>query len=94
VICDVSAATGPDIDLAVKAARACLNSEVWGYKSTGTQRAVILRRLGELITENTALLVWMECLDNGKPKREAEADIGDAVTACTHFADLAGVRIR
>ncbi|KAJ1442620.1 betaine aldehyde dehydrogenase [Ochromonadaceae sp. CCMP2298] len=88
-ICDVSAATAADIDLAVQAATACLNSANWGYKSTGAQRAVVLRRLGELITEHTPLLTWMECLDNGKPRREAEADIGDAVTACSHFADLA-----
>lgn len=31
----------------------------------------------------------MDSLDQGKPLREALADMGDAVAACGHFADLA-----
>lgn len=49
-ITEVANGTAEDIDKAVAAAKACLYSEHWGYKSTGTQRAVILRRLGEIIT--------------------------------------------
>ena len=31
----------------------------------------------------------MDSLDQGKPLREALADVGDAINACNHFAHLA-----
>jgi len=92
VIRKVGAATAEDVDLAVKAATKCLNSETWGFKSTGAQRAVILRKLGELLEANKDNLARLDSLDEGKPLREAIADINDAVTACNHFADLAEQR--
>ena len=81
--------TAEDIDVAVKAARACLNSPNWGYASTGKQRAVILRKLGEIVTLRKDELVRLDTLDQGKPIREAEADINDVITSCEHFACLA-----
>ena len=89
VICAVSACTAEDVDIAIKAAQACLNGPDWGYKSTGTQRAVILRKLGAIITERKDELAMLDALDNGKPLREALADMGDAISACDHFASLA-----
>eukprot|EP00605_Chrysophyceae_sp_TOSAG23-4_P000800 GSChrysophyteH1.ASY1.ANO1.889.1 assembled CDS len=88
-ICDVSAADASDIDLAVKAARRCLYSDDWGYKSTGAQRAVVLRRLAEIVKERTPELMHLEMLDHGKPKREAEADFDDVCTMCEYYATLA-----
>lgn len=49
-ITEVANATSEDIDLAVAAAQACVNGPNWGYKSTGAQRAQILRKLGEIFT--------------------------------------------
>jgi betaine-aldehyde dehydrogenase len=86
---DVSAATAEDVDLAVAAAKRCLNSDGWGYKSTGAQRAVILRRLGAIFTERKDEIARLDVLDHGKPKREAHADLNDAISACAHFAMLA-----
>lgn len=86
---DVSSAGATDVDAAVEAAKICLNSDSWGYKSTGAQRARILRKFGELIKERTADIVAIECADNGKARREAEADVGDSIAAANHFADLA-----
>ena len=43
VIRKVGAATAEDVDLAVIAATKCLNSETWGFKSTGAQREIVLR---------------------------------------------------
>ena len=37
-------ATKEDVDIAVAAAKTYLNSKIWGYKSTGAQRAKILCR--------------------------------------------------
>ena len=89
VISRVANGTAEDIDVAVKAARACLNSPNWGYASTGDQRAVILRKLGAIITSRKDELVRLDSLDQGKPIREAEADINDVITSCEHFASLA-----
>ena len=71
------------------AAKACLDSSSWGYKSTGRERAVILRKIGEILKRRTEDFAKLDSLDNGKPLREALADVGDAITACDHFADLA-----
>jgi aminomuconate-semialdehyde/2-hydroxymuconate-6-semialdehyde dehydrogenase len=35
-----------DIDVAVYAAKTCLNGPNWGYASTGEERAVVLRKIG------------------------------------------------
>ena len=88
----VGAATAEDVDLAVKAATKCLNSSTWGFQSTGAQRAVILRKLGELIEANKDDLARLDSYDEGKPLREAIADMNDAVTSCNHFAGLAEQR--
>ncbi len=76
----------------MKAARACLNSTEWGYASTGKQRAIILRKLGQIITSRKEELIRLDSLDQGKPIREAEADINDVITSCEHFACLAEER--
>jgi betaine-aldehyde dehydrogenase len=89
VITEVSNGSAEDIDIAVRAARACLNGDNWGYKSTGEQRAQLLRRLGEIVTERKEELARLDSLDMGKPLREALADIGDVITACEHFASIA-----
>ena len=88
-ICSVANGTKEDIDIAVAAAKACLYSDSWGYKSTGAQRAVILRKLGEVITSRKDEIAKLDSLDQGKPLREALADLGDAISACDHFATLA-----
>ncbi len=88
-IASVANGTAEDINLAVEAATRSLNSDNWGYKSTGAQRAVILRKLGEIITRRKDELAMLDSLDQGKPLREALADMGDAIGACDHFANLA-----
>ena len=89
LLCNVAAATSEDVDLAVAAAKRCLYSSSWGYASTGAQRANILRALGSIISARKDELATLDSLDQGKPFREALADIGDAEAACAHFAGLA-----
>ena len=89
LICDVANGTSEDIDKAVVAARACLEGETWGYKSSGAQRAAVLRKLGDIITSRKNELARLDSLDQGKPLREALADMGDAIGACSYFAELA-----
>ncbi|MEV1291964.1 aldehyde dehydrogenase [Pseudonocardia sp. NPDC049635] len=57
-----------DVDTAVTAARAALDGE-WGAM-TGFVRAQLLRRLGDLITENAERLARLEVNDSGKLYRE------------------------
>ena len=89
VLCSVANGTKEDIEIAVAAARRCLESENWGYKSTGAQRAVILRKLGEIISSRQEEIAQLDSIDQGKPMREARADLADSIAACSHFADLA-----
>ena len=89
IIAQVANATAPDVDKAVQAARACLNSPTWGYASTGAQRAVVLRKLGTIVTSRKDELARLDSLDQGKPLRESQADVNDTLTACEHFAVLA-----
>lgn len=58
-----------DVDRAVKAARRAFDEGPWG-KMTGTERARLLRRLAELISENAESLARVESTDNGKLLRE------------------------
>jgi acyl-CoA reductase-like NAD-dependent aldehyde dehydrogenase len=60
--------TVEDVDHAVAAARAALDGE-WGAM-TGVQRAALMRRLADLITENAEKLARVEVRDNGKLYRE------------------------
>lgn len=89
MIAEVANATAEDVDLAVQAAKRALHSDNWGLKSTGAQRAVILRKLQEVIIRRKDDIALLDSYDMGKPLREALADLGDAITACEHFANLA-----
>ncbi len=73
-IAEVANATAEDIEKAVNAAKACLYSNDWGYKSTGSQRAVVLRKLGEIITSRKDEIAKLDSLDQGKPLREANGN--------------------
>jgi betaine-aldehyde dehydrogenase len=89
VLTEVAAATKEDVDLAVKAAKRCLYSDNWGYKSTGKQRAEILRKLATIMESRKAEIAMLDVIDEGKPYREAEADVDDAIGCANHLADLA-----
>jgi len=43
----------------------------------------------EVITSRKDEIALIDSLDMGKPIREALADLGDAISACDHFASLA-----
>ena len=60
--------TVEDVDHAVAAARSALDGE-WGAM-TGFQRAALMRRLADLITDNAERLARVEVRDNGKLYRE------------------------
>jgi aldehyde dehydrogenase (NAD+) len=57
--------TADDVDRAVKAAHKAFTSGDWP-KLTASKRGALLRRLGDLVAENSKLLAEIEVRDNGK----------------------------
>lgn len=72
-ICSVYAASVRDVDTAVKAARKAFRDPSW-KRLSGTERAVMMYRLADLVGQNAELLATIEALDNGKPYSVALAE--------------------
>ena len=77
----------PDIDHAVKAARAALNGP-WG-RMTATERGRILSRMSALILERHEELSQLESRDTGKPLTQARTDITVAARYCEFYGGAA-----
>ncbi len=84
----IPAATAPDADAAVAAARAAFDRGPWP-RMTGKERAVYLRAMAQGIRDRLPELARLEVRDNGKPLPEAEWDLGDAAGCFDYYADLA-----
>ncbi|ELR17639.1 betaine aldehyde dehydrogenase [Acanthamoeba castellanii str. Neff] len=82
----VPLATAEDVDAAVKAARAAFGG--WGDTS-GAERARYLRDIAQGIENRKEELAVIESLDCGKPLREAQGDVGEAVVYFRYYAQLA-----
>lgn len=88
VIHHIPAATAPDAEAAVQAARAAFDAGPWPRLS-GRERATYLRAIAQGIRDRLSELARLEVLDNGKPLPEAEWDLGDAAGCFDFYADLA-----
>lgn len=84
----IPAATAPDADAAVRAARRAFDEGPWPRMS-GAERAAVLRRMAEGIRARLPELARLEVLDNGKPLPEAEWDLADAAGCFDFYAGLA-----
>jgi betaine-aldehyde dehydrogenase len=82
----VPSGNAEDIDDAVNAAESAFFS--W-RSTTGAERADLLQKIGERITERRDELARLEVLDNGKPLPEAHWDIDDTAGCFFFYADLA-----
>jgi aldehyde dehydrogenase (NAD+) len=65
-------ATAVDVDLAVRAAHKAFTSGEWP-RYTASRRGALLRKLGDLVTEQSAQLAEVEVRDNGKLYAEMSA---------------------
>lgn len=89
VICEVSEADAPDVDKAVKAARAAFTSGPW-RKMSATQRGELLYKLADLIEQNIEELARLETLDNGKPLSDSlNADLRLVIACYRYYAGWA-----
>ncbi|ATQ56427.1 aldehyde dehydrogenase family protein [Paracoccus yeei] len=84
----IPAATAPDAEAAVAAAREAFDTGPWP-RMTGAERAKYLRAIAQGIRDRLPELARMETRDNGKPLPESEWDLGDAAGCFDFYADLA-----
>jgi aldehyde dehydrogenase (NAD+) len=81
-------ADAPDIDAAVKAARCAFETDGWP-STAPARRAAMLRKLGDLITQNADALALRQIQENGKLRGEMRAGSDVLASACHYFAGLA-----
>ncbi|HKP40520.1 phenylacetaldehyde dehydrogenase StyD [Mycobacterium sp.] len=87
-LAEIASASAPDVDEAVRAARAQLDGE-WGAMP-GAARGRILARVADLIERDSEILARLEALDVGKPiGQPAMLDIPNAAATFRHFAGWA-----
>lgn len=82
-----SAGTADDVDRAVAAAKRA-GQGPWG-RTTGRERAVVLRAIADAIEREKQALAELEVRDNGKPLAEALGDISDAAYCFNLYAAYA-----
>jgi aldehyde dehydrogenase (NAD+) len=86
VLAQVAEADVPDIDAAVKAARAAFDCSSWNAMAA-RERSKLLWKLGDLIMKNADELAETETMDNGKPIFESKhVDIPSAAETFYYYA--------
>jgi len=86
ILAEVAEADAPDIDDAVKAARAAFESNSWQIMGA-RERSKLLWKVGDLIMSNAEELAMTESLDNGKPIFESRhIDIPSAAETFYYYA--------
>ncbi|KAK4935888.1 mitochondrial aldehyde dehydrogenase [Elasticomyces elasticus] len=88
-IASVHAASGDDVDRAVKAARKALKHPSW-KNLPATDRGVLLNRLADLVEQNRETLATIETWDNGKPYADAlNGDLTEVIGTLRYYAGFA-----
>jgi betaine-aldehyde dehydrogenase len=76
-----------DMKAAIEAAREAFDSGSWS-ETSASERAAILFKIADKLEEAKEELAALETMDNGKPYREAEADVEDAAACFRYYAGL------
>ncbi|WP_416420319.1 aldehyde dehydrogenase family protein [Priestia aryabhattai] len=76
-----------DMKAAIEAAREAFDSGIWS-ETSASDRAAILFKIADKLEEAKEELAALETMDNGKPYREAEADVEDAAACFKYYAGL------
>jgi aldehyde dehydrogenase (NAD+) len=85
VFTTIAAATKPDIDRAVAAARRALETGAWG-RLAAAERGRLLSRMAIVVADHAEELAQLEARDTGKPIRQARNDI----VACARYFEFYG----
>ena len=81
-------ATKADVDRAVSAAHAALDSKAWGG-APPAERGRIMIRIAQTLRDRAEELATLESRDNGKPLKQARADVNVAARYFEFFAGIA-----
>jgi aldehyde dehydrogenase (NAD+) len=84
----VAKATKADVDRAVQSAHAALESRTWGGAAPA-ERGRIMIRIAQALRDRAEELATLESRDNGKPLRQARADVQVAARYFEFFAGIA-----
>jgi aldehyde dehydrogenase (NAD+) len=85
VLTEVAEAEAADVDAAVHAARRAFEAKEW-RNLDASDRGRIIWRIADALEARTAELVRLEVLNTGKPLREAQIDLREAVDAFRYYA--------
>jgi 4-(gamma-glutamylamino)butanal dehydrogenase len=86
-LANVAAGGSPDIDAAVRAARAAFDDGRWSRRSPA-DRKIVLLRFADLLEANLEELATIEALDAGKPITDCrEVDLPDTIKTIRWYAE-------
>jgi acyl-CoA reductase-like NAD-dependent aldehyde dehydrogenase len=88
VLATVAKATRADVDRAVQAAQAALESRAWGG-APPAERGRIMLRMAQALRDRAEELATLESRDNGKPLKQARTDVQVAARYFEFFAGIA-----
>lgn len=88
VIAVVTESDQEDAKQGIAAAKKAFYTDRTWRDMTAVERAVILRKIAQLMEEQAEELAKTDTLDNGKPYREAEGDVSDAIECFQYYAGL------
>ena len=88
LLATVAKATKDDVDRAVNAAQAALDSKAWGGAAPA-DRGRILYRIAQALRDRAEELANLESRDNGKPLRQSRTDLQVAARYFEFFAGIA-----
>jgi RHH-type proline utilization regulon transcriptional repressor/proline dehydrogenase/delta 1-pyrroline-5-carboxylate dehydrogenase len=83
VVADVALATRADVDAAVAKAQAAWPA--WRDRPL-VERAALLEKLADLIEADRLAMAALQSFEVGKPWKEADADVAEAVDFCRYYA--------
>jgi aldehyde dehydrogenase (NAD+) len=84
LVADVAEGDAADVDRAVTAARAAFEG-TWSTMDAA-DRAALLWRISDALEARAPQLTRLEAVDNGKPLREAQIDVREAIDAFRYYA--------
>ncbi len=88
IIATVTEGTAEDVREAVKAAKRAFYEDGW-METLAVERAKLLFEVADILEKRKKEFSELETIDNGKPLRESEFDVNDAVACLRYYAGLA-----
>ena len=87
-LADVAAGDAADVDNAVRAAKACFESQAWREMS-GRKRGKLLFKAADLLEARLDEVARLETAQNGKTLFESKIEIGMAINTLRYYAGWA-----